>query len=253
MEIVPDIVMEHSHALQHTEITSIPFPFKLNGIWWWWQFSFRFWTKWISIWFTEIGRKTVTTIISDSILKGNGILVSSVYTDAERATLIRLIERFGRLWSPGIIGAQLRHPRTSQYYRIQGGGSQLGSHDVRDVRLSVRFSRRAGFCSRSRNSRLSCGVLLRGSLKPLQHHGIMVTRGLKAALHFKFFKKNGKNPVYIFRCNFLQSLENENKGTGLHRWQEQTFSYSFFHSFLFHSENTYTPSNGLYFRSRFGS
>ena len=134
-----------------------------------------------------------------------------------------------------------------------GGGSQLGSHDVRDVRLSVRFSRRAGFCSRSRNSRLSCGVLLRGSLKPLQHHGIMVTRGLKAALHFKFFKKNGKNPVYIFRCNFLQSLENENKGTGLHRWQEQTFSYSFFHSFLFHSENTYTPSNGLYFRSRFGS
>ena len=45
--------------------TILPFPFKLNGIWSWWQFSCRFseqngilfgsifWTKWNSIWFTK--------------------------------------------------------------------------------------------------------------------------------------------------------------------------------------------------------
>ena len=27
------------------------FPFTLNGIWSWWQVSFRFWTKWNYIWF----------------------------------------------------------------------------------------------------------------------------------------------------------------------------------------------------------
>ena len=52
----------------YTEKTIFPFPFKLNGIWSWWQFSFRFWTKWISIWF-KIERKTVTTIVSHSIWK----------------------------------------------------------------------------------------------------------------------------------------------------------------------------------------
>ena len=34
---------------EHTEKTIFPFPFTLNGIWSWWQFYFRFWTKWISI------------------------------------------------------------------------------------------------------------------------------------------------------------------------------------------------------------
>ena len=38
----------------------------VNGIWSWWQFSFRFWTKWNSICF-KIRRKTVTTIISQSV------------------------------------------------------------------------------------------------------------------------------------------------------------------------------------------
>ena len=52
----------------YTDKTSIPFPFTLNGIWSWWQFSFQFWTKWISIWST-IERKTVTTIISHSMWK----------------------------------------------------------------------------------------------------------------------------------------------------------------------------------------
>ena len=33
----------------HTEKTM--FPFTLNGIWSWWQFSFRFWTRWNFIWF----------------------------------------------------------------------------------------------------------------------------------------------------------------------------------------------------------
>ena len=45
-----------------------PFPFKLNGIWPWWQFSFRFLTKWKSTWF-KIERKIVATIISHSMWK----------------------------------------------------------------------------------------------------------------------------------------------------------------------------------------
>ena len=52
----------------YTEKTSISFPFTLNGLWSCWQFSFRFWTKWFSIWF-KIERKTVTTIISHSMWK----------------------------------------------------------------------------------------------------------------------------------------------------------------------------------------
>ena len=39
-----------------TEKTIFPFPFTLNGIWSWWQFSYRFWTIWISMWF-KIDRK----------------------------------------------------------------------------------------------------------------------------------------------------------------------------------------------------
>ena len=42
------------------------FPFKLNGIWLWWQFFFRFWTKRNSIWF-KIERKAVITIMSHSM------------------------------------------------------------------------------------------------------------------------------------------------------------------------------------------
>ena len=38
-------------AIHYTEKTIFPSPFTLNGIWSWWQFSFRFWTKWKSIWF----------------------------------------------------------------------------------------------------------------------------------------------------------------------------------------------------------
>ena len=53
---------------EYTEKTRIPFPFTLDGIWSWWQISFRFWTKWKSIWF-KIERKTVTTIISHLIGK----------------------------------------------------------------------------------------------------------------------------------------------------------------------------------------
>ena len=61
------ISLRESHLLQQcsricltfcTEKTIIPFPFKLNGIWSWWQFSIRFWTKWKTIWF-KIVRKTV--------------------------------------------------------------------------------------------------------------------------------------------------------------------------------------------------
>ena len=54
------------HRYTRTEKTF--FTLKLNGIWSWWQFSFRFWTKLNSIWF-KIERKTVITIISHSIWK----------------------------------------------------------------------------------------------------------------------------------------------------------------------------------------
>ena len=43
----------------HTEKTILPIPFTLNGIWSWWQFSFRFWIKWNSIWFRKLKWKTV--------------------------------------------------------------------------------------------------------------------------------------------------------------------------------------------------
>ena len=62
---------ERVYPLRHTEKTIFPFPFKLNGIWSWWQLSFRFWTKWNSIWF-KIERKTVTTIIYPIQCKSKG-------------------------------------------------------------------------------------------------------------------------------------------------------------------------------------
>ena len=37
----------------HTEKTIFPFPFTVNGIWSWWQFSFRFWNRWNSIRFRK--------------------------------------------------------------------------------------------------------------------------------------------------------------------------------------------------------
>ena len=51
------IIQPLSHLLDKkcTEKTSILFPFKLNGIWSWWQFSFRFLTKWKAIWFKSKG------------------------------------------------------------------------------------------------------------------------------------------------------------------------------------------------------
>ena len=38
-----------------------PFPFKLNGIWSWWRFCFRFWTKWNFIWL-KIESKIVSAL-----------------------------------------------------------------------------------------------------------------------------------------------------------------------------------------------
>ena len=62
-------IQNKRHKLcMYTEKTMFQIPFILNGIWSWWQFSFRFWTKWDSIWF-KIEKKTVTTIISHSIWK----------------------------------------------------------------------------------------------------------------------------------------------------------------------------------------
>ena len=55
-------------ARRCSEKIRILFSFKSNWIWLWSQFSFRFCTKWKSIWF-QIEMKTVTTIISHSIGK----------------------------------------------------------------------------------------------------------------------------------------------------------------------------------------
>ena len=54
-------VWRHIWGRLYTEKTRFPFAFKFNGIWSWWQYSLRFWTKWKSIWF-KIERNTVTTI-----------------------------------------------------------------------------------------------------------------------------------------------------------------------------------------------
>ena len=64
--------------MAYTEKTIFPFPFTLNGIWSWWQFSFRFWTKWKSIWF-KIERITVITIISHPIWKEREIQASALF------------------------------------------------------------------------------------------------------------------------------------------------------------------------------
>ena len=56
------------YQCSYTEKTILPLPFTLNGIGSWWQFSFRFWIKWNSIWF-KIERKTVTMILTHSMWK----------------------------------------------------------------------------------------------------------------------------------------------------------------------------------------
>ena len=60
-----------------TEKTIFPFPFKFNGIWSWWQFFFRFWTKW----------KSMENCHHDHIplnLKGNGNIVFSVWATSKK-------------------------------------------------------------------------------------------------------------------------------------------------------------------------
>ena len=51
----------------YTEKSIFSFPFTLNGIWSWWQFSIQFWTKLNSIWF-KIWRKTIQFTVFVSIL-----------------------------------------------------------------------------------------------------------------------------------------------------------------------------------------
>ena len=57
---------EYTDSRECTETTIFPFRFTLNGIWSWWQFSIRFWTKWNSICF-KTERKTATMIIYHSM------------------------------------------------------------------------------------------------------------------------------------------------------------------------------------------
>ena len=73
----------------YTEKTgTIPFPFKMNGIWSWWLFFFRFWTKWNSMWF-KIERKIVPKIISHSIWKEMEIW----FSQCTRRNLFRIAQQ----------------------------------------------------------------------------------------------------------------------------------------------------------------
>ena len=64
--------------LAYTEETILPIAFTLNGVWSWWQFSFRFWTKWKSNWF-KIERKNCHHDHIPFNVKGNGSIVFSVW------------------------------------------------------------------------------------------------------------------------------------------------------------------------------
>ena len=59
----------NTDRLPCTEKTISTFPFTLNGIWSWWQFSFWFWTQIEFHLVQKIKRKTVTTIRSHSMWK----------------------------------------------------------------------------------------------------------------------------------------------------------------------------------------
>ena len=61
---------------KHTDKTMFPFSFTLNEIWSWWQFSFRFLTKWNSIWF-KIKKENCHHNNIPFDLKGNGNTVFS--------------------------------------------------------------------------------------------------------------------------------------------------------------------------------
>ena len=67
-QLKPSLLGTHDFPMTFTKKIMFLSAFTLNGIWSWWQFSFRFWTKWNSIWF-KIKRKTVPTIISHSMWK----------------------------------------------------------------------------------------------------------------------------------------------------------------------------------------
>ena len=60
---------EIKYQLAGTEKTRVLFLFKLNGIWSWWQLSFRFLNQMDFHLVQKIERKTVTTIISHSMWK----------------------------------------------------------------------------------------------------------------------------------------------------------------------------------------
>ena len=79
-----------------TENTIFLSPFTLNGIWLWWQYSFRFRVKWNSIWL-KIKSKTVTTIISHSMWKELEVKFSQWYRQPGKTTKIRQPDRLTTL------------------------------------------------------------------------------------------------------------------------------------------------------------
>ena len=101
----------------YTEKNSIAFPFQLNEIWSWWQFSFRFWTKWSSIWL-KIERITVTTIISHSMWKEMEIYSLLRVSVFSCYICTACISRLSTSWSP--IESVPETPWSSLQYDIEG-------------------------------------------------------------------------------------------------------------------------------------
>ena len=81
--------------------TIFPFPSRLNGILLGWQFSFRFWTKWNSIWFDRKENCHHDHIPFN--VKKNGNIVFSVYDSKLR--IRQLVDSSGQRYNsllPGI-------------------------------------------------------------------------------------------------------------------------------------------------------
>ena len=81
------LLLSVHHSFQwvncYTEKTILPIPFTLNGIWSWWQLSFRFWTKWNFVWFK------IERIISYSMWKDMDIYFSQCMKQTSNRNLRR--------------------------------------------------------------------------------------------------------------------------------------------------------------------
>ena len=75
---IEQLYSRHTSRKSYTPNNRFQFPFKLNGIWSWWQFYFSFWTKgknylvllwtiWFKIWWKNVTYFILFEIINDSL------------------------------------------------------------------------------------------------------------------------------------------------------------------------------------------